>query len=381
MSSDLPSPLSSITSLICSSLTPPQTRSLAELLADSSAQYVLSSMIDPIIEMVPPILGEITMNTVMPEVVTRVREKLPPKLIEYMMPEDSTNKIRDILLNMPPATVTLPGNKVTHALPYDEMKGYTHEGASFVETKADTTFSATSTSQANAMAKLRALANIGTRAEVGVSSRSKTLAREGAGAGEGNAEAEPIPYSIVAGTKSALASRMVLAFLSETVENAANIMHNSLSHNIYKHTWRMLTYKLSRSMSVALNQQLIPALANMINNIFSKSLPILAVKPMTQLLTRSLTNSVALTVTKALTRAPAADVFCELCRSGEEKYSQEAANVKDFCAACFSAESESQYIDYYTAYYADYYGRYYDWYYSGHYAKEFALDHIYKRTH
>lgn len=192
------------------------------------------------------------------------------------------------------------------------------------------------------------------------------------------AESEPVNqetrYAIDMSTKSDFASQLINAVLSNYLPQTIETMHQVLDKEVYETAHRVVPKAAAREITYNLVKLVSDMMIKKIFHLVTHSMTMRATPLLTKIISQTLINSVSLTLTRALTRAPVGDFFCQLCRAKE----QEEPNLSEFCDACWSSETAGYYADYYTAYYAHYYTHYYNWYYGGYYSHLTAQDGVQK---
>jgi len=276
-----------------------------------ATEQVLSSVADPVVEMVPPILAEVSMKIMLPAFVGVAKNTMADAANKFYLPPEVS-----ALMPMPIYTQMHERSLV---LPYTLKSMTKHSN---------------------------------------VTDQSIPV----------GGQKYPIDWT----SKATIASRLLNFLLAEPLRESLDIMHGSLTANMFAHLNRTVTRRAARALSVALTQSLGAQLTRMSLNIFTRTFTVKPAQSLTRILSSTLTNTLALTVTRALTRAPVADIMCELCRKGKDDYDQSEQHVLEYCDACWSAEVAGQNQEYYTAYYANYYNWYYTHHYGGYYAKHFA---------
>lgn len=389
--------------------------------ARARTQQILASIVDPICEMVPPVMGEVSMNALLPQVAKTIKAAIGDLTVDAMMPEDLNEMVGKITSQPERGADGQPQTKLLrfesamkNLVKDDESDGgrqmqekLAEEGQPDMVSSASTRMGVANGGAAGSfietaedsptMKKLlaygrRALAQVETEMAAEASAprssygTSASFIESGSSAGYGeeptpnSGEPQTVRGSIDMGVKTALANKLVAAFMTDTVPNAINLMHQSLSFNVDKIVNNTVTREASRSLTVSLTHSLIESLTHTSFRIFSQSLTRLVSQSLTRATIHSVSNAVAQTATRAMTRTPVADVFCELCRMGKDVYRQTPDKVAEFCDACWSAEAAGQQTEHYTGQYAKFYTTYYAWHYGGHYARLFADDYILGRS-
>lgn len=93
----------------------------------------------------------------------------------------------------------------------------------------------------------------------------------------------------------------------------------------------------------------------------------------------ALSHSLAMTLTRALTRNPKHDEDCYFCSPTElatRPWIVEAGDKTKHCNVCKAAMWNEYYLDYYTSYYTQYFYGYYGYYYGEYFSRVFAEEQV-----
>ena len=155
------------------------------------------------------------------------------------------------------------------------------------------------------------------------------------------------PEAISTRMKADVVANLIAAVQKEVAPVSArsfaqmiDILHEELNRTVSRSIGRQLTLTLTESLTHSITQIFL--------KMFADSLVVIPARQLTHSLTAALTDSLALTVSTALTRRPIADYYCYLCR-----------NNKRYCADCRASMENQYYMDYYTSFYSHYYLSYY----------------------
>jgi len=183
------------------------------------------------------------------------------------------------------------------------------------------------------------------------------LEESASGTNPGPAE---VPGEGIGNTLGMQVADSVTVELSDALWKALKIkLEDSIANSVSRQTVRSLNFILTESLSHTVSR--------MIVEMTSKTLTRSMAKITNQMLIPSLTQSVGMTVTHALTRNPKSDYYCHYC-------------IKNnlYCDLCRAETTENYNMDWNIAYYAKYYGSYFTYYY-GNYFVDVTTDEYLKR--
>jgi len=134
-------------------------------------------------------------------------------------------------------------------------------------------------------------------------------------------------------------------FLSHALSLALGV---NLKHALNRTISRRMTRAITKTLTAELTDQLVPMILRKASDPYVK----MATRMLVSALTPSLSHSLAIVTTHAMSRHPEEDYFCYYCLMKES-----------YCEYCKDSATRDHWLDYYTSYYAQYYGdKYKEWY-------------------